>query len=80
MIGRGCLGGGTLGGPGIRRVFKGRVGRRLRGRFFLIVLEKMTRFFEVEQVAVHSHLVVAGVFSDGDDILHAMALFTERVH
>jgi hypothetical protein len=31
-------------------------------------------------VAVHDHLVVAGILSDGDDVLHAMALFTEGVH
>ena len=52
----------------------------LRGRFFLIKLEKVTRSFEVEEVAVHDHLVVAGILSDGDDVLHAMALFTEGVH
>ena len=40
----------------------------------------MTRLFEVEQVAVHRHLVVAGVLSDGDDILHAMAHFTKLVY
>ena len=61
-------------------MFGGTCRRRLRARFFLIALEKEPGSFQIEQVAVHEHLVVAGILSDGDDVLYAVALFTEGVH
>jgi len=50
-----------------------------RWLFRFVLLEKLSRFFEVERVSVDDQLVFAGVFRDGEDALDTMAVLAEAL-
>jgi hypothetical protein len=51
----------------------------LQRLFGFVGFEEGSGFFEIEEVAVDGELVHAGVFGDGDDVLHGVAVLTERL-